>query len=267
MSLLTELGIFSIRFSTMMSRLRRCSFRRCCWCRRGGFLYALHGRVFFHVAGDDPFGEALRVVFVGIVHDGVQHVQGDGRLVRGVLDAAGRSALCRQARALGADGGFIPGDVRVELRDEGGRQADADKLRGESGGIRGEGVCGVEHVLCAVIAGHEKFPIESGGAEENEGIRAVGDGLEIIVEQFVGDGLGFDAGFFLAAAGGLSLRQTGGRGHGGADEGELLSADADGRKVRGVFDAKGGGGFEGCEQTFFVEVHMIPFNWCFVFFP
>ena len=42
--------------------------------------------------------------------------------------------------------------------------------------------------------------------------------------------------------------------NGGADEGELLSADAGGRKARGVFDAAGGGGGEGREQAFVLLV-------------
>ena len=45
--------------------------------------------MFFHVAGDGPFGEFGGVVFIFVAHDGVHHMQGDGGFVGGVVNAAG----------------------------------------------------------------------------------------------------------------------------------------------------------------------------------
>lgn len=212
--------------------------------------------MFFHVAGDDPFGEFGGIVFIFVAHDGIHHVQGDGGFVRGVVNAAGRATLSGLSRAFVLDGGFKRGDVRVEVGDEVGVEAETDHRGAERGGIGLESAGGVERVLRAVIARHVEFAVESSGAKQHERVRGVADGEHVIVQQFVGDGLGFDAGFHLAAAGDLRLRQGGGGGHGGGDEGELLSADAGGRKIRGVFLAKDGCGFERSKQTGFVEVHI-----------
>jgi hypothetical protein len=50
-------------------------------------------------------------------------------------------------------------------------------------------------------------------------------------------------GFFHA--GNLSATQRGDAGDEGVNEGELLAAEVGGRKIGGVFDAKGVGGFAG----------------------
>ena len=55
--------------------------------------------MFLYVAGNDPFGQLGGVGFVFIPHDGVHDVQGHGGLVRGVVDAAGGTALRGLPRA------------------------------------------------------------------------------------------------------------------------------------------------------------------------
>jgi hypothetical protein len=49
------------------------------------------------------------------------------------------------------------------------------------------------------------------------------------------------------------------------DGGEKLTAGAGGRKVSGVFDAKGVNVLTGCEQAVLMEVHIIPNVLVFVF--
>lgn len=198
------------------------------------------------MAGDDPFGEFGGVVFVFVAHDGVRHVQGDGSFVRGVVNATGGTALCELAGAFVLDGGFKRSDVRVEVGDEAGIEAEFNHLGAEHVGVRLEGAGGVEDVLCAVIARQVEFAVESGGAEEHERVGGVADGEQVVVQQFVGGGLGFDAGLQLAAAGDLRGGQAAGRSDSGGDEGELLSTDAGGRKIRGVFLAESGCVFVGC---------------------
>src|ERR1035437_8188688 len=84
--------------------------------RRGRSRFgAREWRVFFDVAGGRPFGEFGRVVFVGVLDDGVEDVQGNGGFVRGVFQSAGGSGLRAKRRALGRNGGFKGGDVRGAL--------------------------------------------------------------------------------------------------------------------------------------------------------
>lgn len=80
--------------------------------------------MFFDVAGGGPFGEFGGIVFAGVLDDGVQDVQRDGGLVRGVFQFAGGSGLRVGGGAFGGDDGFKGGDVRIELRDEIGGEAD-----------------------------------------------------------------------------------------------------------------------------------------------
>lgn len=213
--------------------------------------------MFLHMAGDDPFGEFGGVVLVFVPHDGVQDMQGHDGLVGGVFKAAGRAALRALARALGGDGGFVAGDVRVEAGQKGGVQPHGNERGAERGGIGLEGAGGVEDGLRAVVAGQVEFAVQPGGAQQHEGMGGIVDGEQVVVEQFVGDGLGFDAGLDLAAAGYLRGGECAGLRHGGGDEGELLSAGAGGREVGDVFGAVGGDGFTGGEEAGFVEVHGI----------
>ena len=61
--------------------------------------------------------------------------------------------------------------------------------------------------------------------------------------------LGQDARVRGFGAGNLRGSERGGLRHGGGDEGELLSTHDGGRKIGGVFCAKGGDGFEGCGEA------------------
>jgi hypothetical protein len=230
---------------------------------RSWFLCARHRRVFFHMAGGRPFGKSRRIVFVGVLDDGVEDVQRDGGLMRGIFQAAGRPGLRAQRRALGRDRGFKGGDVRVELRDEGGGQADADELRGEGDGIRGEGAGGVEQRLVAVVVRHEKFS-GHGIAQQRKRMRGVGDGDHVVMQMKAPGDFAKDGAVGLFAAGNLRGSKAGRAGDGSVDEGELLSAQAGGRKIRGVFDAEGVHGFEGSYETADFLFHIsIPFP----FFP
>jgi hypothetical protein len=60
----------------------------------------------------------------------------------------------------------------------------------------------------------------------------------------------------LPGAGELRGTERFGQLDGGANEGELLSADAGGRVGGGVFDAVGGGGGEGVVETVFLLVRI-----------
>lgn len=131
--------------------------------------------MFFNVAGGCPFGEFGRVVFIDIGHDGFEDVQGNRGFVRGVFQSAGRAGLRAHARALGGNGGFKVRDVRAEVGDKIGVEAEADEWRGEGGRVGLKGAGGIEQGLVAAAAGHEKFSIESRRAEERKGMRGVGD--------------------------------------------------------------------------------------------
>ena len=152
------------RFDLFLRRSRR---RFCAW----------DGRVFFDVAGGGPFGEFGRVIFVNIRHDGFEDVQGNRGLVSRVFQSAGGPGLRAHARALGLDGRFKVCDVRAELRDEGGGQAEADELRGKRRRVGLKGAGGIEQRLVAAAAGHEELSLQSGRAQQREGMRGVGDAV------------------------------------------------------------------------------------------
>ena len=63
---------FSRRWLIHIGTQKRHSFLRRRW---RSWFRARHGRVFFDVAGGGPFGEFRRIVFVGVLDDGVQHMQ------------------------------------------------------------------------------------------------------------------------------------------------------------------------------------------------
>ncbi len=155
------------------------------------------------------------------------------------------------------DGGFKGGDVRAELGEKTGIQSNADELCAEGGGIRLKGARGIEQGLVAIAVRHEKFSRESGVAEQDERMRGVGDGDHVIVQMHAANGFGQDAAVRLFRAGDLSRTERAGGGHGGGDDGELLSAEAGRREIGGVFDAKGGNGFEGRKETRGFLVHDI----------
>ena len=203
----------------------------------------------FHVAGGRPFGELGRVVFVNVRHNGFEDVQGNRGFVGRVFQSAGGSGLRARARAFGLDGRLKVGDVRAELRDEGGGQAKADELRGERRRIGLKGAGGVEQRRVAGAAGHEKFSLESRRAHQHEGMCGVGDMVQVVVEMKAPGDLGHDARVRGFRAGDLRGSEGGGLGHGGGDEGELLSAHAGAGKIGGIFCAEGGGGFEGCGEA------------------
>lgn len=107
-------------------------FGRCFLGKGGG---ARDGRVFFHVAGDDPFGQFLRVVGVGVGDDGVQHMQGDAGVVDGFANAGGGSGLFALARSLALDGGFKVVNVLVEVGNEGIRELEAAGVEKPAAGV------------------------------------------------------------------------------------------------------------------------------------
>ena len=84
---------------------------------------------------------------------------------------------------------------------------------------------------------------------QHEGMCGVGDVAQIVMEMKTSGDLGQDARVRGIRAGVLRGAERGGLRHGIGDEGELLSAGASGRKIRGVFFAEGGGGFEGCGEA------------------
>ena len=115
--------------------------------------------MFFDVAGGGPFGEFGRVVFVNVRHNGFEDVQGNRGFVGRVFQSAGGPGARARARALGLDGRLKIADVRAELRDEGGGQAEADELRGESRRVALKGAGGVEQRRVAAAAGAARnFP-------------------------------------------------------------------------------------------------------------
>ena len=152
----------------------------------GGFLgegrRGRYGRVFFDVAGDDPFGQFCGFVFVGVRDDGVQHVEGDVGVVDGLANAGGGPGLFTFAGTVGLDGGFKIGNVRVEVGDECRLEFEFDDLGGERHGVGGEGAGGVEQFLVAVVARHVEFAIEAGGAEQHEAVRGLADVEEVVVK-------------------------------------------------------------------------------------
>ena len=223
--------------------------------------------MFFDVAGGGPFREFGRVVFIGVLDDGVEDVQRDGGFVRGVFQSAGGSGLRARARALGRNGGFKGGDVRGELREKGGGQAEADELRLERGGIGGKGAGGVEQGLVAAAAGQAEFAIESRRAEQGERVRGFADAVQVVVEMKAPGDYGKYATVRLPGAGGLRGSETGGLGNGGADQGELLSPHAGGRKIRCVFDAESGDVLEGCSEAGYLLVHNDVLSTVIFLFP
>ena len=215
--------------------------------------------MFFHMAGGGPFGEFGGIVFASVLDDSVQNVQRDGGFVRGVFQSAGGSGLRTGSGAFGGDDGFKGGDVRIEMRDEVGGEAKADEWRGEGGGVGGKGAGGVEQGLVATAAGQEKFSVESGSAEQDEGMDGVGDAHEVVMQMEPAGNFGEHGSVGLLDAGNLRGTESGGEANGGVDEGELLSAKAGDRIIGGVFDAKGVNGFQGGKEAVYFLFH----NGCF----
>ena len=222
------------------------------WGRRG---HALDGRVAFHMAGDDPFGELGGIIFKHAGHDDLEDVQGDDGLMQGVGQAAGGVGFGAGTGALDGLGGLKGGNVVGEVGDEIGVLADADHGGGEGHGVGGKGVGGIEQGHVAVAVGHEEFAGQVGRAEQGQRMGGAVDAEHVVVDEMAGGGLGHDAAVLLPGAGELRGAERFGLLDGGADEGELLSADAGGRVGGDVFDAKGGGGDEGVVETVFLEVH------------
>lgn len=211
--------------------------------------------MFFDVAGGGPFSEFHRTVFVGVLDDGVEDFQGDASAVRGVFQAAGGAGLSTHGGAGGGDGGFKGGDVRAELGEEGGGQAEADELGLVGGGVGGERAGRVEPGLVAAAAGQAEFAIESRGAEQGEGVRGFADALEVFVEVEAAGDFGERVAVGLFRAGGLRGTEAGGLWDGGMDEGELLPTYAGGWKIGGVFEAEGVHVLEGCGEAGDLLVH------------
>lgn len=201
--------------------------------------------MFFNVAGGGPGGEFRGIVFVGVGHDGFEDVQGDGGFVRGIFQSAGGAGLAGERGALGGDETFKGGDVRVERGDESGGQAHADEGGGEGDGVGGESAGGIEQCLVAVAVGHEEFSADGGVAQQHEGMCGVGDGDHVVVQMKACGDFAEDGAVGLFLAGDLAGTKAGSAGDGGVDKRELLSAEAGGRKVGGVGEAKGVHGFEG----------------------
>jgi len=197
------------------------------------------------MAGGGPGGEFHGIVFVGVGHDGFEDVQRDGSLMRGVFQSAGGSGLAGERAAFGGDEAFKGGDVRVERGYKSGGQADADEGGGEGDGIGGKGTGGIEQCLVAVAVGHEEFSANGGVAEQHKGMCGVGDANQVVVQVKPAGDFAEDGAVGLLCAGDLAGAERGGAGDEGVDEGELLAAEAGGRKVGGVGDAKGVRGFEG----------------------
>ena len=72
----------------------------------------------------------------------------------------------------------------------------------------------------------------------------VGDGNHVVVQMKASGDFGEDCAVGLFAAGNLCGSESCGAGDGGVDECELLSAEAGGWKIRGVFDSECVNGFE-----------------------
>lgn len=211
--------------------------------------------MFFNVADGGPFGEFCRIIFVGVLDDGVEDVQGNGGFVRGVFQAAGGSGLCAHCRALVLDGGFKGGDVCAETGEKIGGQAEADELGGERRRVGLKSAGGVEQGLVATAAGQAEFSIESCRAEERERMRGFADAVQVVMEMKASGDLGKDDAVRLVGAGNLCGPEAGGLGNGGVDEGELLSADARNGKIRCVLCAESRDILEGCGKTGYLMVH------------
>ena len=227
---------------------------------RGGrrFFGLRDGRVFFHMAGGGPFGEFGGIILVRVPDDGVQHMQGDARLVRGVFQAAGGFDLIAGAGAFGGDGRFKRIGVGLEMGDEIGGQTDADEQRLERHGIGGKGAGAVEQGLVAIAVGHEEFAAELGMAEQDEGMHGVGDAEHVRAQLEAAGDFGEDAAVNLFGAGILRGTERALLRHGGVNEGKLLAAEARERIIGGVFEAIGVSGFEGGEEAGDFVLHNIP---------
>ena len=77
----------------------------------------------------------------------------------------------------------------------------------------------------------------------------VGDGEQVLSQMRAAGDFGQHAAVGLFFAGDLRPAEGAGLRHGGVDEGELLSTDAEGWKVGGVFKSEGVNGFERSEQA------------------
>ena len=157
------------------------SFLFCRWRLRRGFGGLFRGAL--DVAGHGPFGKFFRVVFVGVAHNRVHHVQRDDGVVNSVGNAGGRAAACLLAGGFAFDRGFKGVGVRLERVEKIGGKVQLNELRLERRGVFDEGAGGVEQFLAAVAARHSEFAVHAGRAHEGEAVRGAVDGGEVVVNE------------------------------------------------------------------------------------
>lgn len=234
-------------------------------CRRRRGLGCLR-LIAFNVARDRPFRQFLRVVFVGVAHNRVQHVQRNHRFMRHVAQAGGGAGFGFLAADLAAAGGFKGISVRFERVEKIGGQTQWRHLRFERRGFRDEGARGVDQLLIAPAVRHGKFSVQTRRAEQRKAVRGAVDAGHVIVNQQTQRGLAQDAVVCVRAGGQLLLAEAAGLFDGGADFGELLPADAVGGKICNVIIVEGIDAFEGIQRAddlFFHGAGFVLLRHCF----
>ncbi len=105
------------------------------------------------------------------------------------------------------------------------------------------------------MARHVEQAVQSGGAEQDEGMGGGADAKEVAVKFQSQGGFVQNAAVGFHEGGNLVRAKIASGGDGGLDEGELCRADAAGGIIRGVFVAKGVGGFECGKKFGFAFLH------------
>ena len=198
-----------------------------------------------YVAGEFPFGEHGRVVLEGVAHNRPQVTQGFAR--RGIC--AGQSR--RGVDLLALPGGLpIGGTVKrlgglVEMIQKIGGQIHGQKRRFQRRGILQKLPGGGEQRAMTGAARQAELGVQPRRAEIGQRVRALADGLQLIVQ--IGMNLRFGEGGFLAVAGGgflvgglpLCLR------HGGGHLRKQRGPEAADGEFGRVFEAEVFGALEG----------------------
>jgi hypothetical protein len=97
-------------------------------------------------------------------------MQRDAGVADGLGNAGGGLAFFAGAGTFGFEGGFKIADVLIDVGERGGREFEANELGLDRRGVGGKGAGGVEQFLVAIMARYVKQAVESGGAEQDEGM-------------------------------------------------------------------------------------------------
>ena len=226
------------------------------WCRGRRWRSGLRGVMRFagfDMAGNRPFGQHDRIVFVSVAHNRVQGAKsfaGGGICVR---QSGGRTGLAFQSAGLVVRRAVKIRNGLGERVEKIGGQVHGKKLRFHRRGVFQELAGGGQQRAISAAARHPKFGVKAGCSQIRQRVRAFADGFALVVQVGMDLPFGF-CGLSAVAlgrelAGGLSLRLR----NGGNDEGELLSANAGGCKIRSVV---GGEFFDALKCVSFVVLNI-----------